>query len=178
MKVGTVIQVKSFSEYIVKAPLEECDGYVAASCIPAGTYVSVKSAQGSVIGIVAGVQHDIKEEYLPFISEEKREVFIPYVNDYRSSYLMIKGIGNIKDGKAIQSLAFAPVVNDVAEIMDRDGIRAFHMPDGRPSFSYYRKLSSSLEPAIVSVVIDRLAEAIPESRAMLDALKKYTERQA
>ena len=178
MKVGTVIQVRSFSEYLVKAPLEECDGYQAVSCIPAGTFLSIGSARGSVIGIVAGIQHDIKEEYLPYISEEKREIFIPYVNDYKSSYLMIKGIGNIKDGKAIQRLAFAPVVNDVAEVMGSEDIRAFHMPGGRPSFSYYRKLSSSLDPSIMSAVIDRLSEAIPESRAMLAALKKYMERQS
>lgn len=178
MKVGTVIQVRSFSEYLVKAPLEECDGYVAASSVPVGTYVSIKSAQGSIIGIVTGVQHDIKEEYLPFLSEEKREVFIPYVNDYRSSYLIIKGIGNVQDGKAFQSLSFAPMVNDVAEMMSRDSVRAFHMPNGKPSFSYYRKLSSGLDPAIMSAIIDRLAEAIPESRPMLASLKKYTERQA
>jgi hypothetical protein len=178
MKVGSIVQVKSFSEYMAKVPLEENDGYVSAAKVPAGTYVSIKSAQGTVIGIVTGVQHEIKEEYLPFLSEEKQEVFAPYVNDYRSSYLAIRGIGSMQKGRVVQSLDFAPVVNDVVELMDREGIRAFHMPGGRPSFSYYRKLSSSLEPDTLCCAIDRISEAVPECKPMLSALKKHTENKS
>jgi len=110
MKVGSIVQVKSFSQYVAKVPLEESDGYVPASKVPAGTFVSIKTAQGAVIGIVTSVQHEIKEDLLPFLSEEKQEVFAPYVNDYRSSYLAIHGIGNVQGTKAVQSLSYAPVV--------------------------------------------------------------------
>jgi hypothetical protein len=178
MKVGSIVQVKSFSEYTVKVPLEESDGYVPASKVPAGTYVSIKSTQGSVVGIVTSVQHEIKEEYLPYLSEEKQEVFAPYVNDYRSSYLAIRGIGNVQGNTASQSLAYAPVVNDVVELMDKEGIRSFHTPGGRPSFSYYRKLSSALDPETLCCAIDHVAEAVPECKPMLSALKKHTENKA
>ncbi len=178
MKVGSIVQVKSFSEYIAKVPLEENDGYVSASKVPAGTFVSVRTAQGSVIGIVTSVQHEIKEDVLPFLSEEKQEVFAPYVNDYRSSYLAIHGIGNVQGTKAIQSLDYAPVVNDVAELMDNEGIRAFHTPGGRPSFSYYRKLSSALDADTLCCAIDHVALAVPECKPMLAALKKHTENKA
>lgn len=178
MKVGSIVQVKSFSEYTAKVPLDENDGYVAASKVPAGTFVSIKTAQGSVIGIVTSVQHEIKEDVLPFLSEEKQEVFAPYVNDYRSSYLTIHGIGNVQGTRALQSLDYAPVVNDVVELMDNEGIRAFHTPGGKPSFSYYRKLSSALDPETLCCTIDHVATAVPECKPMLAALKKHTENKA
>lgn len=176
MKVGSIVQVRSFSEYTVKVPLEEDDGYVPVSRIPAGTFVTIRSAPGHVIGIVTGVKHDIKEEFLPFLSGEKQEAFVPYVNDYRSSYIVVKGIGNVRDNKATQSLAFAPVVNDVVEIMDKENIRAFHLSGGKPSFSYYHRVSSEIDPATLCCAIDQAAGALPECRPMLAALKKYTER--
>jgi hypothetical protein len=175
MKVGSIVQVRSFSEYTAKVPLEENDGYVSASKVPAGTYVSIKTAQGSVIGIVTSVHHEIKEDVLPFLSEVKQEAFAPYVNDYRSSYLAVHGIGNLQGSKVLQSLDFAPVVNDVVELMDKDSIRAFHTPGGRPSFSYYRKLSSALDAETLCCAIDQVARAVPECKPMLAALKKHTE---
>jgi hypothetical protein len=178
MKVGSIVQVRSFSDYLAKVPLEENDGYVAAAKVPAGTYVSIKTAQGSVVGIVTGVQHEIKEDLLPFLSGEKQEVFVPYVNDYRSSYLAIHGIGNVHGSNVLQRLAFAPVVNDVVEMMDNKDIRAFHTPGGKPSFSYYRKLSSALDAEILSRAIDHVAMAVPECKPMLSALKKHTENKA
>jgi len=178
MKVGSIVQVRSFSDYMAKVPPEENDGYVAASKVPAGTYVSIKTAQGSVVGIVSGVQHEIKEDALPFLSEEKQEVFAPYVNDYRSSYLAIHGIGNLQGSKVLQKLEFAPVVNNVVELMDNEAIRAFHTPGGRPSFSYYRKLSSTLDVEILCCAIDHVARAVPECKPMLSALKKHTESKA
>ncbi|HTX43956.1 MAG TPA: hypothetical protein VMC61_04445 [Methanocella sp.] len=178
MKVGSIVQVRSFSDYTAKVPLEENDGYVPAGKVPTGTYVSIRTAQGTVVGIVTGVQHEIKEDVLPFLSEEKREVFTPYVNDYRSSYLAIYGIGNLYDGKVLQGLTFAPLVNDVVELMDNESIRAFHTPGGRPSFSYYRKLSSALDAETLCCAMDHVARAVPECKPMLSALKKHTESKA
>lgn len=178
MKVGSIVQVRSFSEYTVKIPLEENDGYVPVSMVPAGTYVSIRSALGLVVGIVTGVRHDIKEEYLPYLSEQKQEVFVPYVNDFRNSYLDITGIGNVQSDKASQNLSYAPAVNDVVELMDKDAIRAFHMPGGKPGFSYYKSVSSKLDPAIMCLAIDWVSESLPECRPMLAAIKKYTERKA
>jgi hypothetical protein len=178
LKVGSIVQVKSFSEYVAKVPLDEDDGYVSAAKVPAGTYVSIKTTLGAVVGIVSGVQHEIKEDVLPYLSEEKQEVFAPYVNDYRSSYLTIHGIGNVRDANVRQSLDFAPGINDVVELMDTQGIRAFHMPGGRPSFSYYRKLSAGLEADTLCCAIDQVALAVPECKPMLLALKKHTENKA
>lgn len=178
MKVGSIVQVKSFSDYMAKVPLEESDGYVSAAKVPAGTFVSIRTAQGSIIGIVTSVQHEIKEDVLPFLSEEKQEVFAPYVNDYRSSYLSIHGIGNVQGTKASQSLDYAPVVNDIVEIMNKEDIRAFHTPGGRPSFSYYRKLSSALDAETLCCAIEHVATAVPECKPMLAALKKHTENKA
>jgi len=178
LKVGSIVQVKSFSDYVVKVPLEEGDGYVHAAKIPAGTYVSIRTAQGLVVGIVTSVQHEIKEDVLPFLSEEKQEVFAPYVNDYRSSYLAIRGIGNVQGTRVLHSLDYAPTVNDCVELMDREGIRTFHMPGGKASFSYYRKLSSALDPDTLCCVIDNVALAVPECKPMLSALRKHTENKA
>ncbi len=175
MKVGSVVQVKSFSEYVIRVPLEEGDGYVPASRVPAGTYVNIRSGQGHIVGIVTGIRHDVKEEYLPFLSEEKQEIFTPYANDFRSSYLVIYGIGNVQGSKVTQNLTFAPVVNDVVETMDNDRIRTFHLSNGKPSFSYYKKVSSEIDGDTLCSAIDKVADSMPECKPMLMALKKYTE---
>ena len=175
MKVGAIVQVKSFCEYVVKVPLEADDGYVPVSRIPAGAYVSIRSNDGYVVGIVTDVRHSIKEDYLPFLSQEKQDIFMPYASDYRSSYLVIRGIGNEHEGTVAQSLTFAPEVNDPVQTMEKDDIKNFHMQDGRPNFSYYKKISMSVDAAAICGAIDMLAESMPECKQMLKALKKHTE---
>jgi hypothetical protein len=176
MKVGSIVQVRTFSEYVVKTPVDLNDGYLAASGIPPGTYVSVASREGKVVGIVTNVLHSVKEDYLPYLPEGKQEVFLPYATDYRSSYLIITGLGNIVDGKASHELIFTPGINDLTETMEHEDIKAFHMKDGKASFAYYRRLQQSVEPAIVASAIDCAAKAMPECSPMLKALKKLTEK--
>jgi hypothetical protein len=178
MKIGSIVQVRTFSEYVVKTPVDLNDGYLAASAIPPGTYVSVTARGGRVIGIVTNVLHSVKEEYLPYLPEGKQEVFLPYATDYRSSYLIVTGIGNFVDGKPSHELAFTPGINDLAEKMEPDDIRAFHVRDGKASFAYYRRLQRSVEPAIVASAIDCAIRAMPECASMLKALKKLTEKKA
>ncbi|MCD1295211.1 hypothetical protein CUJ83_09395 [Methanocella sp. CWC-04] len=178
MKVGSVVQVKSFSDYVVKVPVDTDEGYIPVSKVTAGTYVSVSSDDGEIIGIVTDVLHSVKEDYLPFMAGDKQDIFIPYTSDYRNSYLLIKGIGNIQEGNASHSLVFAPRINDPVRIMETAEIRAFHTSgDGKPTFSYYRKLSTSMDPEIVTGAIDRVACAMPECLPLLKALKKHTENQ-
>lgn len=178
MKVGSIVEVKSFCDYVVKVPIENDDGYMPVSRIPAGTYVSIRSGQGTIVGIVTSVHHNIKEEYLPFLSTEKQEIFAPYVSDFRNSYLSIRGIGNLLDGKAQQSLVFAPVVNDMVDLMDKESIRAFHISEGKPSFTYYKKIAQDLNADTICSAIDKVTESVPECKQMLMALKKYTENHA
>jgi hypothetical protein len=176
MKIGSIMQVRTFSEYVVKTPVDLNDGYLAASCIPPGTYVSITATDGKVVGIVTNVLHSVKEDYLPYLPEGKQEVFLPYATDYRSSYLIITGIGNFVEGKPTHELAFTPGINDLAETMEREDIKAFHLRDGKASFAYYRRLQQSVNPAIVASAIDCAVKAMPECSPMLKALKKLTEK--
>jgi hypothetical protein len=176
MKIGSIVQVRTFSQYVVKTPVDLNDGYLAASVIPPGTYVSVIGRDGKVVGIVTNVLHSVKEEYLPYLPEGKQEVFLPYATDYRSSYLIITGIGNFIDGKPSHKLTFTPDINDLAERMEPEDIRAFHLQGGKASFAYYRQLQLSVEPAIVASAIDCAMSAMPECSPMLKALKKLTEK--
>jgi hypothetical protein len=176
MKIGSIVQVRTFSEYVVKTPVDLNDGYLAASGIPPGTYVSVTAREGKVVGIVTNVLHSVKEDYLPYLPEGKQDVFLPYATDYRSSYLIITGLGNIVDGKASYELAFTPGINDLAEIMEREDIKAFHLRNGKASFAYYRRLQQSVDPAIIARAIDCAVKAMPECAPMLKALKKLTEK--
>lgn len=176
MKIGSIVQVRTFSEYVVKTPIDLNDGYLAASGIPPGTYVSITTSDGRVVAIVTNVLHSVKEDYLPYLPEGKQEVFLPYATDYRSSYLILTGIGNFVDGKPSYELAFTPGINDLAEKMEADDIRAFHLQNGKASFAYYRRLQQSTDPAIVASAIDCAVKAMPECSPMLNALKKLTER--
>lgn len=178
MKVGSVVQVKSFCDYVVKVPLEADDGYVPVSRIPAGTYVMIRSKEGIVVGIVTDVLHNIKEDYLPFLSQEKQDIFMPYASDYRSSYLVVKGIGNEHGQQISHRLSFAPGVNDPVETMEVEEIRTFHILDGRPSFGYYKKISLDVDATALCGAIDALSGSMPECKQMLKALRKYTEEHA
>lgn len=176
MKVGTVVQVKSFSDYIVRAPVDPDNGYIMASAVPVGAYVSIKSAEGMVVGVVSDVLHSVKEEYLPYLPREKQDIFLPYMNDMRNSYIVVHGIGHISNGRPAQSLAFTPVINDVVEVLGPAEIRMFHKSgNGKASFAYYRSLANVLDPAVVSGAIDCASGAMPECVPMLKALKKFTE---
>lgn len=175
MRVGSIVHVRSFSEYAARVPLEEGDGYVPASRVPAGTFVAVQSSHGTVVGLVTGIQHAIREEFLPFLSGEKQEFFTPYANDYRTSYMAIYGIGSIRGNEIRHSLDAAPLVNDPVELMETAEIRKFHTPDGKPSVSYYRRIYPKVDADALCGALDQVALAVPESRQMLAALKKHAE---
>ena len=176
MKIGSIVQVRTFSEYVVRTPVDPSDGYVAASSVPQGTYVSISAREGKVVGIVTNVLHNVREDYLPYLPEGKQEVFLPYATDYRSSYLVVAGVGNMIDGRPAYELSFTPGINDLAETMGPEDIRAFHHQDGKASFAYYRRLQQSLDPAILASAIDCAIRAMPECSPMLKALKKLAER--
>jgi hypothetical protein len=176
MKIGSIVQVRTFSEYLVKTPVDHSDGYVPASSIAPGTYVSINARDGKVVGIVTNALHNVKEDYLPYLPEGKQEVFLPYATDYRSSYLIITGIGNLIDCGPCHELKFTPGINDLAEVMEPAEIKAFHINGGKASFAYYRKLQQNVDPAIVASAIDNAIKAMPECAPMLKALKKLTER--
>jgi len=176
MKIGSVVQVRTFSEYVIKTPVDRSDGYVPVSGIAPGTYVSIKALEGRVIGIVTNALHNVKEDYLPFLPEGKQEVFLPYATDYRSSYLVIIGIGNLLEAGPSHELRFTPGINDLAEVMEPEDISTFHLCQGKASFAYYRKLQQSVDPATVACAIDNAARAMPDCSPMLKALKKLTEK--
>ncbi|OPY30269.1 MAG: hypothetical protein A4E28_00384 [Methanocella sp. PtaU1.Bin125] len=176
MKIGSVVQVRTFSEYVVRTPVDRNDGYVPASGIAPGTYVSIKAQEGRVIGIVTNAIHSVKEDYLPYLPEGKQEVFLPYATDYRSSYLVVTGIGNVQEAGPAYELRFTPGINDLAEVMEPEEIRAFHLCDGKASFAYYRRLSQAVDPATLICAIDNAARAMPECAPMLKALKRLTEK--
>lgn len=176
MKIGSIVQVRSFAEYVVRVPVDEDSGYIPASSLGIGSYVSIKSAQGSVVGVISDILHNVKEDLLPYLPQEKQEVFVPYMADFRSSYVVVTGIGCMKTcANPAHSIAYTPAINDVAELMEPAEIRAFHMDNGKASFGYYKKLTQSTSPAVASSAIDRASEAMPECSGMLKALKKFTE---
>ena len=176
MKIGSIVQVRSFAEYVVRVPVDGDSGYIPASSLGIGSYVSIKSAQGSVIGVISDILHNVKEDLLPYLPQEKQEVFVPYMADFRSSYVVVSGIGCMSTSLPSHTIAFTPAINDIVELMQPADIKAFHQTgDGKMSFGYYKKLTQSTSPAVASSAIDRASEAMPECSGMLKALKKYTE---
>ena len=176
MKIGSVVQVRSFAEYVVRVPVDSDSGYVPASSLGIGSYVSIKSSQGSVIGVIADILHNVKEDLLPYLPQDKQEVFVPYLADFRSSYVVITGIGCMTGGAPSHAIVFTPAINDVTELMEPEDIRVFHRTgDGKTGFGYYKKLTQSTNPAVAASAIDRASEAMPDCAPMLKALKKFTE---
>jgi len=175
MKIGSVVQVRSFAEYVVRVPVEADSGYVPASSLGVGSYVAIKSAQCSVIGVISDVLHNVKEELLPYLPSEKQEIFTPYLADFRSSYVVVTGVGSMTCGRPSHTVTCTPAINDVAELMEPQEIREFHTENGKLGFGYYWKLMQSANPSVAICSLNRVMESMPECSAMLRAMKKYTE---
>ena len=90
MRLGDIIEVSSVDRYTVKLTDDE-GGFI-------GRFVSMPAKESAIIGVITGLTHSVREEMLGFLAPDEKVKYQPYIEDYKNSYAIIRGLGRLPDG--------------------------------------------------------------------------------
>jgi len=169
MRLGDIIHVASADTYTVRL-CDENSGF-------AGQFVSISTSDATIIGVVTGVSHSVKEDMVGYLSQDKKIKYQPYIEDYKNSYCTVHGLGTLSDGGgALYAIDMAPHIDDPVKPASPDEIVRFHTAGGRPCAPYLQDLKDRLHSPVILKMIDEIGDAVPESEKMLDLVRKYMKR--
>ena len=174
MRLGDIIHVASADTYTVKL-CDENSGF-------AGQFVSISTSDTTIIGVVTGVSHSVKEDMVGYLSQDKKIKYQPYIEDYKNSYCTVHGLGTLSDGGdgdgAVYAIDMSPHIDDPVKPASRDEIVRFHTAGKRPCAPYLHDLKDRLQSPVILKMIDEIRDAVPESEKMLDLVRKYMKQLA
>ena len=168
MRLGDIIHVASADTYTVKL----CDENVGF----AGQFVSISMSDATIIGVVTGVSHSVKEDMVGYLSQDKKIKYQPYIEDYKNSYCTVHGLGTLSDGGAVYAINRSPHIDDPVKPASPNEIMRFHTTGKRPCAPYLHDLKDRLQSPVILKMIDEIRDAVPESEKMLDLVRKYMKR--
>jgi len=172
MRLGDIIHVASADTYTVKL-CDENSGF-------AGQFVSVSTSDATIIGVVTGVSHSVKEDMVGYLSQDKKIKYQPYIEDYKNSYCTVHGLGTLSDGGggdgAVYAVDRSPHIDDPVKPASTDEIMRFHTAGKRPCAPYLHDLKDQLQSPVILKMADEIVDAVPESEKMLDLVRKYMKR--
>ncbi|PXF60756.1 MAG: hypothetical protein C4B59_07990 [Candidatus Methanogaster sp.] len=145
----------------------------------AGQFVSISMSDATIIGVVTGVSHSIREDMVGYISQDKKIKYQPYIEDYKNSYCTVHGLGTLSDGDgdgAVYAIDRSPHIDDPVKPASHDEIVRFHTAGKRPHAPYLHDLRDRLQSPVILKMIDEIRDAVPESEKMLDLVRKYMKR--
>ena len=171
MRLGDIIHVASAETYTVKLG-DENGGF-------AGQFVLISTSCETIIGVVTGVSHSVKEDMVGYLSQDKKIKYQPYIEDYKNSYCTVHGLGTLPDDGvdgAVYAIDKSPHIDDPVKPASPGEIMQFHTAGGRPCAPYLHDLKDRLQSQVILKMIDEIRDAVPESEKMLDLVRKYMKR--
>ena len=173
MRLGDIIHVASADTYTVRLG-DENQGF-------AGQFVSISTSDATIIGVVTGVSHSVKEDMVGYLSQDKKIKYQPYIEDYKNSYCTVHGLGTLSNddgggGGAAYVIERSPHIDDPVNPASPDEIVRFHTAGGRPCAPYLHSLKDRLQSPVILKMIDETQDAVPESENMLNLVRKYMKR--
>jgi len=170
MRLGDIIHVASADTYTVKLG-DENSGF-------AGQFVSISTSGTTIIGVVTGVAHSVKEDMVGYLSQDKKIKYQPYIEDYKNSYCTVHGLGTLSDGGggAVYAIGRSPHIDDPVNPASPDEIVRFHTAGKRPCAPYLHNLKDQLQSHVILKMIDEIRDAVPESEKLLNLIRKYMKR--
>ncbi|MEA3281951.1 MAG: hypothetical protein U9Q68_05230 [Euryarchaeota archaeon] len=172
MRLGDIIHVASADTYTVKL-CDENSGF-------AGQFVSISTSYATIIGVVTGVSHSVKEDMVGYLSQDKKIKYQPYIEDYKNSYCIVYGLGTLSDGGdgdgAVYAIDKSPHIDDPVKPASPNEIVRFHTAGKRPCAPYLHDLKDQLQSPVILKMIDEIRNVVPESEKMLDLVRKYVKR--
>jgi hypothetical protein len=155
MRLGDIIEVSSADRYIAKLT-DEDSGFI-------GRFVSMPAKESAIIGVITGLTHSVREEMLGFLAPDEKVKYQPYIEDYKNSYAIIRGLGRLPD-------------DDPVEPASRDEIVRFHTVHGKPGAPYLHATRDVLDAPVIVSMTEQIEAAIPESGDMLHLVRRYVTR--
>lgn len=169
MILGDIIRVEDANTYLVKIPPEAQKERI-------GRFVKIKKDDRMIVGVIKNITHSIREDLIPYIEPDMQPKYAPFNEDFRNSYYIVHGLGEIRNGIVKYDLDFPPDVRDSIEILSPAELKEFHTIDGKPSIAYFHANSGSLEKNVLLSMADQVEAQYPECKAMLRLVRKYIER--
>ena len=168
MVIGDIIRVEDARTYVAKIPPDAKKERI-------GSFIKIKTDEGSIIGVIKNITNSIREDLIPYISPELQPRYAPFNEDFRNSYYVLHGLGTICGGIVNYDVDSPPDVRDKVEIMGNEELRSFHTLDGKPCIAYFN-MNRELPVNVLLSMIDQIEAACPECTAMLKLVRKYIRR--
>lgn len=169
MVLGDIIRVEDVTTYIAKIPPDAQKERV-------GRFVKVKKDDRIIVGVIKNITHSIREDLIPYIEPDMQPKYAPFNEDFRNSYYVIHGLGQMQNGTARYDVDSPPEVRDSIEILSTDELKEFHTINGKPSIAYFHSNRDTLPKNVLIGMADQVEEQYPECKAMLKLVRKYIER--
>ncbi len=168
MVLGDIIRVEDANTYIVKIPPD-------ARKEPIGRFVKIKKDDRIIVGVIKNITHSIREDLIPYIEPALQPKYAPFNEDFRNSYYVIFGLGQIQNGIVRYDVDSPPDVRDNIEILSSDELKAFHTINGKPSIAYFNS-NRALPKNVLLGMAGQVEAQYPDCGAMFKLIRKYIER--
>lgn len=170
MVLGDVIRVEDVKTYIVKIPPDAQKERI-------GRFVKIKKNDGIFVGVIKNITHSIREDLIPYIEPSMQPKYAPFNEDFRNSYYVIHGLGQMQNGIVKYDVDSPPDVRDTIEILSSDELKEFHTINGKPSISYFHSNREALQKNVLLGMAEQVETLYPECRAMMKLVRKYIEKE-
>ncbi len=168
MVLGDIIRVENANTYIVKIPPDARKERI-------GRFVKIKKDDRIIVGVIRNITHSIREDLIPYIEPALQPKYAPFNEDFRNSYYVIFGLGQIQKGIVRYDIDSPPDVRDNIEILSPDELKEFHTFRGKPSIAYFNS-NSELPKNVLLGMADQVEAQYPDCSAMFKLIRKYIER--
>ncbi len=168
MVLGDIIRVEDANTYIVKISPDARKERI-------GRFVKIKKDDRIIVGVIRNIMHSIREDLIPYIEPALQPKYAPFNEDFRNSYYLIFGLGQIQDGIVRYDIDSPPDVRDNIEILSTDELKEFHTINGKPSIAYFN-FNRELPKNVLLGMADQIEAQYPDCGAMFKLIRKYIER--
>ncbi|MBU4373353.1 MAG: hypothetical protein KKD69_06815 [Euryarchaeota archaeon] len=169
MVLGDIIRVEDANTYIAKIPPDAKKERI-------GRFVKIKKDDRIIVGVIKNIMHSIREDLIPYIEPDMQPKYAPFNEDFRNSYYVIHGLGQMQNGIAKYDVDSPPDVRDNIEILSLDELKEFHTINGKPSIAYFHSNRDALPRNVLLGMAEQVEAQYPECRAMFKLVRKYIER--
>lgn len=166
MVLGDIIRVEDANTYLVKISPDAQKERI-------GRFVKIKKEDRTIVGVIKNITHSIREDLIPYIEPQMQPKYAPFNEDFRNSYYVIFGLGQIKNRIAIYDIDSPPDVRDNIELLNPDELKEFHTINGKPSIAYFHSNRDALPKNVLLGMADQVEAQYPECRRMLKLVRKY-----
>ncbi len=167
MILGDIIRVEDAHTYVARMSPDAIKENI-------GCFIKIRKNDVLIVGVIKNITNSIREDLIPYVNPDMQSKYAPFNEDFRTSYYIIQGLGTMKGANIRYSIVSPPDVTDNVEILEKEEVKSFHMPGGKPAIPYFRE--NELSKDVVIAIIDRMEMLFPECTAFLKLGKKYVQR--